>query len=211
MFCSAGPHTCVLLTVYVVNTPPAPRGGGAAANACAVRTILAAACAWRACTRTGRARARAWCGAGQGCGLGGPDEPALYTVSYSSAQIGTPTLKICWNSGAALRSHPGRFPPQLAVQTAPLDWRAWEAALAAHPDRHFADYISQGVREGFRIGFDYTSRRESASRYMRSTVEHPEAVYRYLEDECSKGRVLGPFPPSSVPQVHVSRLGVVRT
>ena len=78
-----------------------------------------------------------------------------------------------------------------------------------HPDRRFADCISQGVWEGFRIGFDYTSRRESASRNMRSTVEHPEAVYRYLEDECSKGRVLGPFPPSSVPQVHVSRLGVV--
>ena len=187
----------------MVNTPPAPRGGGAAATACAVWTILAATCAWRACTRTGRARARAWCGSGRT-----GRARIIYRVLFLRADRYPYTEDLlALQRGVAVPPRP--VPPQLAVQTAPLDWRAWEAALAAHPDRRFADYISQGVREGFRIGFNYTSRRESASRNMRSTVEHPEAVYRYLEDECSKGRVLGPFPPSSVPQVHVSRLGVV--
>ena len=81
--------------------------------------------------------------------------------------------------------------------------------MAAHTDCRFAVYITQGVQEGFCIGFDYTSRRESASHKMRSTIEHPEAVYRYLEDKCSKGRALGPFPPASVPQEHVNRHGVV--
>ena len=33
-------------------------------------------------------------------------------------------------------------------------------------------------------------------------------VQGYLEDECSKGRVLGPFPPQAL-EVHVSRFGVI--
>ena len=36
----------------------------------------------------------------------------------------------------------------------PLQVEVWEAGLAAHPDRQFAEYILQGLRQGFRIGFD---------------------------------------------------------
>ena len=104
---------------------------------------------------------------------------------------------------------PRRVPPPLAVRTSPLEWYEWAAALAAHPDRRFADYISCGIREGFRVGYDYAGKRESAKRNMLSAREHPAVVQDYLEDECSKGRVLGPFPPEAVPEVHVSRFGVI--
>ena len=121
-------------------------------------------------------------------------------MSNSSAQIGTPTPKTCRHSGEALRSNPGRSPRNKQYRQRHL---IGARALPGPSLRGL--HHTQGVREGS-IGFDYTSRRKSASCNMRSTVEHPEAVYRYLEDECSKGRVLGPFLP---PQVHVSRLGVV--
>ena len=34
----------------------------------------------------------------------------------------------------------------------PLNVRVWEAALRQHPDRDLADYIMQGIQQGFRIG-----------------------------------------------------------
>ena len=59
------------------------------------------------------------------------------------------------------------------------------------------------------MGYDYAGKRESAKRNMLSAREHPAVVQDYLENECSKGRVLGPFPPEAVPEVHVSRFGVI--
>ena len=40
--------------------------------------------------------------------------------------------------------------------TTPLHWPAWELALYSHPDRIFADLIVNGIKEGYRIGFDYS-------------------------------------------------------
>ena len=48
----------------------------------------------------------------------------------------------------------------------PAEWRGictpfvleeWEKALRGHPDQRFARYIISGIREGFRIGFDYAT------------------------------------------------------
>ena len=85
---------------------------------------------------------------------------------------------------------------------APLDWRAWEAALAAHPDRRFADYITQCVREGFCIT-------PAGARARAATCGQPLNIRRRSTGTSRTNAARGPFPPSSVPQVHVSRLGVV--
>ena len=52
-----------------------------------------------------------------------------------------------------------------------------------------------GVRDGFRIGFNYDRLplARSAARNMASAGEHAEVVSEYLVEECCKGRVLGPF------------------
>ena len=80
-----------------------------------------------------------------------------------------------------------------------------------HPDREFADLITAGVREGFRIGFDYgrIDRSQSTSRNMASAYEHSAVVSDYLAEECRKGRVLGPFKHPPVPCLLVSRFGVI--
>lgn len=81
-----------------------------------------------------------------------------------------------------------------------------------HPDREFADLITAGVWEGFRIGFDYgrVERSQSTSRNMASAYEHPTVVSDYLAEECRKGRVLGPFKHPPVPCLLVSRFGVIQ-
>ena len=47
-------------------------------------------------------------------------------------------------------------PPALAVVFTPLIASAWEAELQSHPDREFANFVVDGIRRGFRIGFDYS-------------------------------------------------------
>ena len=62
-------------------------------------------------------------------------------------------------------------------------WR-WERGLAGHPDREFADYICRGVREGFRVGFDYQKCKcKVAQGNMRSVQDHKEVVESYLREE----------------------------
>ena len=92
----------------------------------------------------------------------------------------------------------------------PLDWSTWAACLESHPDQEFAAYVVQGLKDGFRIGFDYANRTvKKASRNMASALDHPEVVRQYLARECSEGRVLGPLDPDQFPTTHVSRFGVI--
>ena len=44
---------------------------------------------------------------------------------------------------------------------------------------------------------------------MASALGQPQVVQDYLAVECSEGRVLGPLDPLALPQVHVSRFGVI--
>jgi len=66
------------------------------------------------------------------------------------------------------------------------------------------------VREGFRLGFNYQKHKtkRSASN-MHSAAEHPWVVQDYLLKECREGRVVGPLPPTLLPQAQVSRFGVI--
>ena len=60
-----------------------------------------------------------------------------------------------------------------------------------HPDRTFRDYIVTGLKEGLRIGFkDFKYCPEKTN--MRSALEQPHTVLRYLQEKCATGRVIGP-------------------
>lgn len=108
------------------------------------------------------------------------------------------------------RPDQGQVPRALTAHSGPLRWQDWEKSLASHPDRRFAGYITEGIRQGFRIGFDYSKHRcKGAKRNMKSAVDHPEVVHSYLANECVEGRVLGPFNPEWLPTVHTSRFGVI--
>ena len=97
----------------------------------------------------------------------------------------------------------------LSVISTPLCLQEWERSLANHPDTAFASYICTGLREGFRIGFRHGSPLKSADRNMESATHHPTVVREYLQNECTRGRMLGPFSdPTKLPPLHISRLGL---
>ena len=104
------------------------------------------------------------------------------------------------------RSHQGEWDKIVT----PLRVSTWEKGLADHPDREFAKFLCTGIREGFRVGFNYREHQcRKASGNMRSVEEHREVVEEYLYGEKEAGRLLGPFRPSLFPDVHISPFGVI--
>ena len=85
----------------------------------------------------------------------------------------------------------------------------WNVLLQPHPDRELCNFILNGLEKGFRIGFNHSHRRRSSSHNLLSCLEHPDVVQEYIDKECARGRVLGPFPRSSMPHLHVSPFGVI--
>ena len=103
-------------------------------------------------------------------------------------------------------------PPIINRITSPLSERRQEWAMLlqrCHPDEGLSAFLLRGLEKGFRIGYAQECRRVSSAHNMISCLEHPEVVQAYIDKECSLGRLLGPFPPSSIPHLHVSPFGVI--
>ena len=60
-----------------------------------------------------------------------------------------------------------------AVRT-PLHWDQWDQQLESHPDERFREFIVIGIREGFRVGFDYPRTCQSSRRNMHSAEERSQ-------------------------------------
>ena len=113
---------------------------------------------------------------------------------------------------ALCRAPTGEAHPMLRATSSPLNPGEWEVALRTHPDRAFVRLLLTGITEGFRIGFSYPAPLCSAGTNMHSAMEHPEVIQTYLEGECAKGRMLGPFSRAeaqSLPPLHINRFGVI--
>jgi len=50
---------------------------------------------------------------------------------------------------------PCSLPQALTEIITPLKLEAWRKALGTHPGRRFCQYITDGLENDFRIGFDY--------------------------------------------------------
>ena len=46
---------------------------------------------------------------------------------------------------------------------------------------------------------------------MKSTKEHPQVIDEYITKECTAGRLLAPLDPQIIPEIHMSRFGVIHT
>ena len=113
-------------------------------------------------------------------------------------------LNSCWASQFLLPS------PQFAVIVTPVMEDIWQFVLHDHPDREFAGYVVEGIRSGFRIGFQGRSAAcRSARRYIPSASQCEKEIDKFLGSECVAGRILGPFKSSFVPMVNLNRLGAV--
>ena len=102
------------------------------------------------------------------------------------------------------------LPHHLASNPSPLNWQTWEQMLNSHPDRCYANYITSGIRDGFRISFNYRLHRcKKAASNMKSTLEHPMVVQDYLQEETCQERVIGPIYPGQWPEIHMNRFEVI--
>ena len=104
---------------------------------------------------------------------------------------------------------PVHLPPAMGTVSTPLDWREWDEALSSHPDQRLRSYLVNGLRVGFRVGYNYRTPCVKSRRNMASASANPDVVREYLATECAEGRVMGPFSPEDFPLVHVSRFGVI--
>lgn len=71
-----------------------------------------------------------------------------------------------------------KIPPGVDVVNTPLRWSEWERELANYPDRKFASFIVDGIRQGFRVGFDYSVKLVGGRTpsNMHSASSHPEPI-----------------------------------
>ena len=81
--------------------------------------------------------------------------------------------------------------------------------MSHHPDRDFADYVLNGIQNGFRLGINPEAPYTSVSRNMQSASLHQEVIDKYLEQETELGNILGPFPRTTALVIHVNRFGVI--
>ena len=82
--------------------------------------------------------------------------------------------------------------------------------LRHFPDRAKAEYVIAGLRHGFHLGFNSSSvSLRSAAGNMPSASLQPSVIDSYLQNELVKGRIAGPFPTPPIPNLHISRFGVI--
>ena len=90
----------------------------------------------------------------------------------------------------SMRPQSGLVPEELCRIVTPLHWQVWDRKLSQHSDQRFRSYIIEGIRYGFRVGFDYTRLLKSAT---SSSRHHPQLISEYLPEECAEGRIMGPL------------------
>jgi hypothetical protein len=102
------------------------------------------------------------------------------------------------------------LPAALLEITTPLISEVWERELASHSDRSFTSYVVNGVKGGFRVGYDCSKTLTSCGSNMASALQHPDVVSDYLEQELLLNRMVV-IPPAQVPHIHchISPFGVI--
>ena len=73
--------------------------------------------------------------------------------------------------------------PRMKDIVSPLCYEAWSQALRNHPDQSFISYLQDGLRGGFRVGFQDQSPLMSSKRNISSALENPSPVVEYLAKE----------------------------
>ena len=102
-----------------------------------------------------------------------------------------------------------RIPVEWSIVRMPMVAQEWEIALRGHPDRQLVEYLLEGMRQGFHIGFRHDHECKQAKSNMKSAVGNPEVVDQYLSKEVGLGRVVGTIEPQDALPVHISRFGVI--
>ena len=82
----------------------------------------------------------------------------------------------------------------------------FENLLQSHPNRYLVNYIVDGLRNGFDIGFrgDVTP---TLPKNLKSAYQNKEGVQQAINKEIERGHTAGPFPNPPFPVTHCSPIG----
>ena len=134
----------------------------------------------------------------------------LMTCNNTINCAGYPYTSDLMHLQSCINPSPIALPNEFTKITTPLNAKAWSHFLQFHPDQDYAQYLLTGITQGFRVGFQYASQALlSAKSNHPSAADHPDIVLKSLKAELTKGRLLGPLNPATLPQLHISSLGVV--
>ena len=107
-------------------------------------------------------------------------------------------------------SAPRPLPEALYQINTPTKVEVWQRELEGHPDKAFSHYILQGLEQGFRVGFEYSSSLLPPKRNMLSATQHREVVSDYLREELALNRVVQlPKPVAVQLGIHCNPIGVI--
>ena len=104
---------------------------------------------------------------------------------------------------------PAVCPLRPVSQLTPINVDRFQHELCHHPNPDKVAYVVQGLRDGFHLGFNYSTSLKSATGNMASALLNPQVIDNYLQSEVQSGRVAGPFSQPPLPVLHVSRFGVI--
>ena len=82
----------------------------------------------------------------------------------------------------------------------------FETLLQSHPNRHLVNYIVNGLKNGFDIGYTGPSI-ASRPKNLKSADENKPLIQQAINKEISRGHTAGPFPHPPFPITHCSPIG----
>jgi len=133
----------------------------------------------------------------------------VYLVQQAPAAPSTDVWLQMWLS-SLLTTSAWEIPLTARSVRTPLSASAWHLMLQDHPNRPLAQFLMEGICQGFHIGFTKPPEfLKSARSNLEGARQRPQVVDNYLLSEVSIGQVVGPFLPRAVPHVHISRFGVI--
>ena len=92
----------------------------------------------------------------------------------------------------------------------PINVEKLAAELSHYPDKMKVDFVIAGLNYGYRVGFNASLvSLQAASGNMPSALLQPSVTDDYLRNELDKGRIAGPFKTPPLPNLHVSRFGMI--
>jgi len=105
------------------------------------------------------------------------------------------------------------LPKGSSVLIKPLPWTPLrpfiiERKLSNYPDQVFVRQLIDNLQHGCAIGYAGPQFTHIASN-LQSASQQPEVIDATLKDECSAGRILGPFDQPPLPNFRTSGLGLV--
>ena len=86
------------------------------------------------------------------------------------------------SSGYSLCS-PAVCPLRPVSQLTPINADRFQHELRHHPNPDNVAYVVQGLRDGYHLGFNYSTSLKSATRNMASALLNPQVIDRYLQSE----------------------------